>query len=307
MELQQLRYFMAVTKHRNFTRAAESCYVSQPALSIQIKKLEDELGGPLFHRQGRKIVLTDIGHRLSSRAESLLRQHQSTLDEIKDALSTGGACRFGAIMTIAPYLVPYMVSRIDDDERPAFHMEENFTESLLSKLLDGSLDFALMSSPVEEPRLLVKVIAKENFVLVMPSDHRLAQYVSVPFKEALSEPFMPLSPIHCAGRQVCDFYGDWKPEGKAVFESAQIETILKLVAEGQGVTLLPKMAALSTVNDGLCFREVSGAVLERDITLVQHPDRYLSESTRRMMQLVERHLNQLVGAHTADKNPVPVV
>jgi len=294
MELQQLRYFLAVSKHRNFTRAAEACHVSQPALSIQVKKLEDELGGPLFHRQARRIILTDIGHRLLGRAESLLREHQSTLDEIKDVLETGGVCRFGAILTIAPYLVPYMVGHTEGTAMPAFHMEENFTEVLLGKLLDGGLDFALMSSPVEEPRLLVKVIAKESFVLVMPKDHRLAQWERVPFKEALSEPFMPLSPIHCAGRQVCDFYGEWKPEGNAVFESAQIETILKLVEQGQGVTLLPKMAALSTVNEKLCYREVDGALLERDITMVQHPDRYLGESTRRMMRLVEEYACQLM-------------
>lgn len=295
MELQQLRYFSAVARLRNFTRAAEECRVSQPALSIQIKKLENELGGPLFHRQGRTIALTNVGERLEEKAESLLRLHRSTLDEMKDTVSAGGEAHFGATLTIAPYLIPYVVSHAKQDDIPPFSMHENFTESLLASILDGSLDFAIMSTPVEEPRLLVKVIASEPFVLVMPSDHKLARKRKVTAADVQKESFLPLSQIHCAGRQIREFYEGKMVRPKATFESAQIDTILKLINKRQGVSLLPKMAVLGSLDDSLCYREIAGEKLSREISMVQHPDRYLSHAVRKLMNLMESSLTEFVG------------
>lgn len=296
MELQQLRYFIAVTKHRNFSRAAEACNVSQPGLSIQIQKLEGEIGAPLFHRQGRTITLTSVGERLQEKAESLLRLHRSTLDELKDAVESGGEALFGATLTIAPYLIPYIVGHAKaDDDMPRFRMEENFTENLVEKLLEGRLDFALMSTPVDEPKLLVKVIAREPFVLVAPKTHRLAAHKKIELADIAREPFLPLSRIHCAGRQISDFYQSCSATPHSIFESAQIDTILKLVIQGQGITLLPKMAVLGSLHDSLCYRHIHGAKLEREISLVQHPDRYLSDSVRKLTQLIERYLNDFVG------------
>lgn len=295
MELQQLRYFRAVTKHRNFSRAAEECNVSQPALSIQIQKLEGEIGAPLFHRQGRKITLTSVGQRLEGRAESLLDLHQSTLDELKDAVHSGGEATFGAILTIAPYLVPYVVGHAKPADLPPFRMEENFTENLLAKLLEGRLDFALMSTPIDEPKLMVKVIAREPFVLVIPKKHRLAAFEDVSLVEIAKEPFLPLSRIHCAGLQISDFYESCSAMPNTVFASAQIDTILKLVEQGQGVTLLPKMAVIGSLDKSLCYRPIAGAGLEREISLVQHPDRYLSDSVRKLTKLIERYLNDFVA------------
>lgn len=287
-----MRYFASVARHRNFTRAAEECHVSQPALSIQIKKLEQELGGPLFHRQGRQIVLTNVGKRLESRAESLLLLHQSTLDELRDEVVSGGEAHFGATLTIAPYLIPYVVSHASEEDIPPFSMQENFTEGLLTSILEGTLDFALMSTPIEEPRLLLKVIAREPFVLVMPADHPLAKRRKVVTADVRKERFLPLSQIHCAGRQISAFYDAGK---KATFESAQIDTILKLVNKGQGVSLLPKMAVLGSLDETLCYREISDAKVERDISMVHHPDRYLSESVRKLMALIEHCINDFVS------------
>ncbi|MDQ8201861.1 LysR family transcriptional regulator [Pelagicoccus sp. SDUM812003] len=294
MELQQLRYFVAVSKHRNFTRAAEECRVSQPALSMQIQKLEGALGGPLFHRQGRKIVLTGLGERLLSKAENLLLLHQSAIDELRDEVVSGGVAQFGATLTIAPYLIPYVVSHADRDDIPPFRMEENFTEGLLDRILDGSLDFALMSTPVEIASLMVKVVAREPFVLVMPSDHRLSRKGKISMDDALKEPFLPLSQIHCAGRQISEFYSKRENQPRSQFESAQIDTILKLVGKGLGVTLLPKMAVLGSLDESLCYRYIHGVKLDREISMVHHPDRYLSDSARKMMTLIETCLNDFV-------------
>lgn len=268
--------------------------MSQPALSMQIKKLETELGGPLFHRQGRTIALTQVGQQLEGKAEAMLLLHQSTLDELKDAVTGGGEAHFGATLTIAPYLIPYVVSHTGKDEIPPFTMQENFTEGLLAGILDGSLDFAIMSTPVEVPQLLVKIIAREPFVLVMPSDHRLAKKRRISTADVIGEPFLPLSNIHCAGRQIRDFYRQSSVREKAVFESAQIDTILKLVGKGQGVSLLPKMAVVGSLDETLCFRTIEGANLAREISMVHHPDRYLSAAVRKLMLLIENCLNEFV-------------
>ncbi|MCH6255794.1 LysR family transcriptional regulator [Puniceicoccaceae bacterium K14] len=295
MELQQLRYFIAISKHRNFSRAAEECRVSQPGLSIQVQKLEKELGAPLFHRQGRTITLTSVGQRLLPKAESLLRLHSNTLDEIKDVVQSGGEALFGATLTIAPYLIPYVVSQARKADMPPFRMEENFTENLITKLFEGRLDFAIMSTPIEDPKLLVKVIAREPFVLVLPKSHALAKQQTVKLDDIGQEPFLPLSRIHCAGRQISEIYQACSSPQNAVFESVQIETILKLVEQGQGITLLPKMAVVHSLNDSLCFRSIEGEKVERKITLVQHPDRYLSESVRKMTELIQHYLNNFIN------------
>ncbi len=286
MELQQIRYFLAVAELRNFTRAAERCHVAQPSLSQQIKKLEGELGGPLFHRLGRKVVLTEQGQLLEPGARRILLEHDNAVDRLADSFSRGGTVSFGATLTIAPYLIPAMLEKIGPARAVELRIEENFTEKLLEKVRGGTLDFAIMSSPVDEPDLLVKVIGKESFVAVMPRGHRLMQKKAVTVSEILAEPFLELSHIHCAGQQINEICRLNAGTRNTVFLSAQIETIRRLVREKQGVTILPRMAVTKEDKE-LGVREIRGSKLEREITLVQHPDRYLTKSTRALIELLE--------------------
>lgn len=168
MEIQQIRYFLAVAELRNFTRAAERCHVAQPSLSQQIKKLEGELGGPLFHRMGRQILLTEQGKLLEAKAKQIMMAHENAIQEVSDSFSSGGHVNFGAIMTIAPYLIPSLLKAIPAEQHAALRIEENFTEALIEKVRRGRLDFAIMSSPVSEPDLMVRVLGRERFVAVMP-------------------------------------------------------------------------------------------------------------------------------------------
>jgi LysR family hydrogen peroxide-inducible transcriptional activator len=294
MEIQQIRYFLAVAELRNFTRAAERCHVAQPSLSQQIKKLEQELGGPLFHRMGRRILLTEQGELLESKARTILMEHQNAIEQVRDSFENSSKVSFGAIMTIAPYLVPALLHELKQDESAPLRIEENFTEALVEKIRRGRLDFAIMSTLPKEPDLMVQVLGHERFVAVMPKEHPLSDKPSVRLDELLHEPFLELSNIHCAGKQIHEICQLSSHKQNTVFLSSQIETIRRLVIEGKGVTILPQMSL--NAQDILSIKEIEGIHLEREITLVQHPDRYLSKSAQKLLDKLKTFTRQYLKA-----------
>ena len=288
MEIQQIRYFVKVAHEQNFTRAAEACRVAQPSLSQQIQKLEGELGGPLFHRLGRRIRLTDLGEALLPRAERLLQLHGETLREAKGLTVGGGRVRYGAILTMAPYLIHLVAGAATETGLKAeLEVHEDFTANLLHKLREGELDFAVMSTPVDEPGMLCRVVETEPFVAVLPQGHRLLEASVVPLGALLDEPFLPLSYIHCAGRQMSEACRIDGKRPRAVTRCTQIETILNLVEQGVGVTLLPQMALGRLHGKRLGFRHLEGGGPTREIALVQHQDRYINPACRAVIGLVE--------------------
>lgn len=288
MEMQQIRYFLAVADLRNFTRAAERCHVAQPSLSQQIKKLEQSLGGPLFHRMGRRVLLTEQGTLLEKKARRILLEHENAVQQVTDSFQGTHAISFGAIMSIAPYLIPELLAELGHADRAALLIEENFTEALIERVRQGLLDFAIMSSPIEASELLVQVLGREQFVAALPLSHPLYEVgQAVTLEQLLQEPFLELSQLHCAGRQIQEICQFASRERHTVFRSSQIETIRRLVAIGKGVTILPKMSLAG--DHGLGLMPLAGLELTREITLVQHQDRYVSKSARQLIT----HLKQV--------------
>jgi LysR family hydrogen peroxide-inducible transcriptional activator len=294
MEIHQIRYFVSVARERNFTRAAEACRVAQPSLSQQIQKLEQELGGPLFHRLGRRIRLTDLGEALLPRAERILQLHKETLHEANERSVGGGSVSFGAILTVAPYLLHLVTHRAHAEKvTPNLEAHEDFTENLLRKLHEGTLDFAIMSTPVDEPSMLCRVIATEPFVAVLPENHRLLREEQIDLSALLEEPFLPLSYIHCAGRQISEACLIDGKRPSANIQCTQIETILKMVELGSGVTMLPHMALERLKGKALDFRHLTGTAPKRDIALVHHQDRYLSPSAKKLIRIVDHAIREI--------------
>ncbi|MDQ8206432.1 LysR family transcriptional regulator [Coraliomargarita sp. SDUM461003] len=295
MEIQQIRYFLAVAELRNFTRAAERCHVAQPSLSQQIKKLEQELGGALFHRMGRRILLTEQGELLESKAKTILLEHENAIQQVSDSFQCSRTVTLGAIMTIAPYLVPALLHKLTESECSSLRIEENFTETLIEKVRRGRLDFAIMSSPLKEPDLLVQVLGHERFLAVMPKEHPLnLRPGKVTLDELVREPFLELNNIHCAGKQINEICRLSSGKRNTVFLSSQIETIRRLVLEGKGVTILPQMSLHG--HDDMGIKEIEGMTLEREITLVQHPDRYLSKSAQELKDKLKAFTQQYLQA-----------
>ena len=241
--MKHLRYFDALARHRHFGRAAEASAISQPALSLQVKELEDILGAPLVERGARQISLTTLGEEFALRARDVLR----AVDELGALAraSTGplsGRLRLGVIPTVAPYLLPRLMRELsgrfpDLDLRP----REAVTPKLLRDLGEGRLDLALLALPVSEPSLVEHALLDEEFLLVRSEAeaHR-----PVPALDALGDqPLLLLEEGHCFRDQaiaVCKLSPDLSGD---ILEGSSLATLVQMVGAGIGVTLIPEMAA----------------------------------------------------------------
>lgn len=247
MELQQLRYVLAVARTGNFSRAAEQCHVSQPSLSQQIQKLENELGEPLFDRLRQRARLTPVGEAFVRRAARIMEEVESAGREAREAreLSCGTVC-VGALPTIAPYLLPEAVGKfVKQFPGVQIVVQEDTTARMLVMLAAGEVDFAIVSLPITDARFEMETLFEEELLLAVPPRHRLARRPAVTLAELEGERFILMKEGHCLGDQVLDFCHrqDFRPSVSC--RSAQIETIQALVAAGLGISLVPRMACAS--------------------------------------------------------------
>lgn len=240
--MKQLRYFDALARHGHFGRAAESCAISQPALSVQIKELEDVLGATLVERGPRQIRLTGLGEEFAARAHAILR----SVDELGDlarasAGQMAGQLRIGFIPTVAPYLLPRFAAELarrypDLSLRP----REAITEKLLQELREGRLDTAIVALPVSEPSLEEMPLFDEEFVLVRGLDEAGDP---VPDPSALREMrLLLLEEGHCFRDQALSFCNMSSPLPRDLMEGSSLSTLVRMVEAGIGVTLIPEMA-----------------------------------------------------------------
>src|ERR1035437_1087019 len=199
MTLTELKYIVAVARHKHFGHAAESCYVAQPTLSVAIKKLEDELGVIIFERGGTEISTTPLGAQIVAQAERVLEQ-TAAIKEIakqnKDPLA--GPFRLGIIYTIAPYLLPTMVKAIIEQvPQMPLVLQENFTVRLLEMLRQGELDAAIMALPFADHGLMVQRLYDEPFVVALPKHHAWANRAGIDAQDLKSETMLLLGSGHC--------------------------------------------------------------------------------------------------------------
>jgi LysR family hydrogen peroxide-inducible transcriptional activator len=248
MTLTELKYIVAVARHKHFGHAAEACYVAQPTLSVAIKKLEDELGVVIFERGGTEISTTPLGAQIVAQAERVLEQ-TAAIKEIakqnKDPLA--GQFRLGIIYTIAPYLLPQLVKNmIDHVPQMPLILQENFTARLVELLRQGELDAAIMALPFPEHGLMVQALYDEPFVVALPKHHRWADRTTIDAVSLKSETMLLLGNGHCFRDQVlevCPEMSRFSTAGDGIartFEGSSLETIRHMVASGIGITVLPR-------------------------------------------------------------------
>ncbi len=279
MELHQLRYFVTVADQGNFTRAAEQCFVAQPSLSQQIIKLERELGQPLFDRLGRTVRLTDAGHMLYDRATSILAAVEDAKRNLTDAVEEGmGQINIGAIPTIAPYLLPPLLKRFARQfPHASVTVYENLTEVTIKDCLEGKLDVGIVALPIAEEQLSVEPLFSEELLLVTSANHTLATKNRVTMSDVSKEPFILLSETHCLGEQILSFCRQQSCLPVVSCHSAQLLTVQELVALGQGVSLIPKMAADVDPSKQRRYRSLSGKKPIRRIAMIWHKQRFESQ------------------------------
>lgn len=242
LTLRQLRYFEALTQHGHFGRAAEACSVTQPALSVQIKELEEALGVALFDRTGRQLRLTSFGETFARRARQVLR----SVDELGDLARASrdgfsGRLRLGVIPTIAPYLLPQVVSQISSDYPDLdLSIRETQTQNLIRELHSGQLDTAIVALPVSEPDFMETPLFEEEFVLVR---HKSDAHSPVPSPAMLREmQLLLLEEGHCFRDQALSFCNMSQKAPRELLDGSTLTTLVQMVGAGIGVTLIPDMA-----------------------------------------------------------------
>jgi len=251
MTLTELRYIVALASERHFGRAAEKSFVSQPTLSVAIKKLEDELGVTIFERQTSDITVTPIGERIVEQAQRVLEEC-AAIKEIaangKDQLAS--PLRLGVIYTIGPYLLPQLIPIVHKRApRMPLLLQENYTVKLGSLLRNGDIDVAILSLPYEDTGIATQPVYDEPFRVVMPAAHAWAKKTSINAAQLCNEKLLLLGAGNCFRDQVLQTCAGTKGSGSSnmqqALEGSSLETIRQMVASGVGITVLPSSAAES--------------------------------------------------------------
>jgi LysR family transcriptional regulator, hydrogen peroxide-inducible genes activator len=288
MEMQQLRYVVAVARTGNFSRAAEQCHVAQPSLSQQIQKLEDELGERLFDRLKREAKPTSHGEVFLRRAVKILEEVDAAKREAKDASELlHGTVTMGVLPTIAPYLLPDLLAGFTE-KYPGVEIvvQEDTTAHLLKLLLACEIDFALASQPVQDARLEVRELFTEELLLALPPGHPLTRKRRVNASDLERERLIVMKEGHCLGQQVLNFCDRRDLRPNISFRSAQLETIQALVSAGVGLSLIPAMAANGGRGDRLAYRSLQAPKPERKIVAVWPRQRPPGRAAGEFLKLV---------------------
>ena len=250
MTLTELKYIVAVARERHFGKAAEACYVSQPTLSVAVKKLEEELDIKLFERSANEVTVTSLGEEIVRQAQSVLEQ-AAAIKEIakrgKDPL--GGALTLGIIYTIGPYLLPDLVRQmIARTPQMPLMLQENFTVKLLEMLRTGEIDCAILAEPFPDAGLAIAQLYDEPFMAAVPVNHLLAKQSTVTSDQLKNETMLLLGSGHCFRDhvlEVCPEFARFSSNAEGIrrsFEGSSLETIKHMVAAGMGVTLVPRLS-----------------------------------------------------------------
>jgi len=278
MTLNELRYAVAVARERHFGRAADTCFVSQPTLSVAIRKLEEELGVTLFERGPGEVTVTAVGHQIIEQAQRVLEEAEGVrrlARHGRDPLS--GALRLGVIYTIGPYLLPHLIPlAMERAPDMPLMIEENFTAVLAERLKRGDLDLIIISLPFDEPGILTRPLYDEPFVVLLPTSHALRTRDSLSVTDLVGEDVLLLGPGHCFRDQVlraCPGCLETNTAGGALqrrMEGGSLETIRCMVASGVGITVLPCTATSEDpffARNILCVRPFIGESPSRRVAL----------------------------------------
>lgn len=244
MNIRDLKYIIAVAENENFAKAANQVFVSQPALSMQIKKLEDELEVKIFERDKKRFLITEAGREIIKKSREALHK----IDEIKEIAKNfhdpfGGTLKIGAFPTLASYFFPDLVKKISKKfPKLKLFLTEEKTEELLKKLQNGEIDIALLAMPIAEPDLLGEKIFTEKFLLAMPQNHQLAKKKKIQASDLKGQNLMLLEDGHCLRNQAleaCSMLGAFEAQD---FRATSLETLRQMVLAGSGITFMPEIA-----------------------------------------------------------------
>jgi len=286
MEIHQLRYFVAVADEGSFSRAAAKVRVAQPSLSQQIRKLEAEVGQPLFDRLPRSVVLTEAGRCLIDYARQILASigdARRSIDELKDEVS--GRLAVGAIPTIAPYILPELVGKFQK-HYPEVSLEivEDVTDGITRRVEAGELDVALASTSQQSPTLRRESVGNEPLLALVPEGHPLAKKTLVELDDLKSQRFLLLHEMHCLSQQVHHLLESRRLRPEIALAGSQLGTIANMVAAEIGVSIVPQMMVKHRATSGCVSLPFAPPVPERELNLLYNPLRFQSKAAAAFRQ-----------------------
>lgn len=289
LTFKQLRYFEALARHGHFGRAADACAISQPALSMQIKELEGELGAALFERGARQVRLTGFGEAFALRVRDILR----SVDELQDLARVSqdglvGRLRIGVIPTVAPYLLPAIIGDLTRTYAGLdLHVRETVTGKLIGELAEGRIDAAIVALPVSEPSLSEVALFAEDFVLVRPGED---EGKPVPNGETLSKMrLLLLEEGHCFRDQALSFCNRHSALPRELLDGSSLSTLVQMVSAGIGVTLIPEMAvAVETRSASVSVTRFENPKPSRTIGMIWRKTSPLASQLLQISEVVRR-------------------
>ncbi|HLS84279.1 MAG TPA: DNA-binding transcriptional regulator OxyR [Arenimonas sp.] len=300
MNLRDLRYLVALSELRHFGRAAEACHVSQPTLSTQIRKLEDELGVALVERAPRQVMLTRAGEDIAGRARRVLAEVEQMRETARRAADPeAGTIRLGIFPTLGPYLLPHVVPRVRARfPRLELLLVEEKTETILHMLREGKLDAGILALPLHEDWLETEFLFEEPFMLAVPEGHPLTAHRSLRMDELGQQHLLLLEEGHCLRDQaleVCSLAGAGEKEG---FRATSLETLRQMVAAGVGVTLLPMLAVKPPVpaSENIRLLPFRNPAPSRKLALVWRRSSAMAEFLHTLAALIRELPEELLTA-----------
>jgi len=280
MELHQLRYFCAVAEAGSFSRAAEQSHVSQPSLSQQIMKLEDELGARLFDRLGRSVRLTETGQTFLPRARAVLRELEAARGDVAEQKdSVGGTVAIGVIPTVAPYFLPERLTWFSRKfPQVRLTVVEEITPVLLDQVRASRVDLAILALPIRGHEFEAFPLLSERFFAALPADHKFAKRRSLSLKDLRADPFLLLRDGHCFRDNAVAACDRVRVHPQIIFESGQFSSLLSMVGAGMGVSIVPQMAIekksrcrFVRIEDAAAARTIGAVVLRgRSLSRAHH-------------------------------------
>ena len=302
MNLRDLRYLVALAEHKHFGRAAEASFVSQPTLSTQIKKLEEELGVALVERTPRKVLLTEVGREIVQRARDVLNE----VDQIKAIARRtldpeSGTVRLGIFPTLGPYLLPHVVPKIRERfPRLELLLVEEKTEVVLRMLREGRLDAGVLALPIHDDQLHAEFLFEEPFLLAVPENHELSKRKALKLDDLSDQSLLLLDDGHCLRDQaleVCHLSGASEKTG---FRATSLETLRQMVAANVGITLLPMLAVQPPVahSENVYLLPFRGEAPSRRIAMIWRKSSAMTGFLKKVAATLRELPPKLLDTHT---------
>jgi LysR family hydrogen peroxide-inducible transcriptional activator len=291
MELHQLRYAVAIADTGNFTRAAERCNVTQPSLSQQIINLEREVGHKLFHRLGRRAVLTEAGTVFLERARHIVFEVENAAKELSDHPALDRKISVGAIQTIAPYLLLPLIEKCRRDlPNLQINLVEGFIRDLVAGVVEGELDMAILTLPIKDPRVSIEPLMTEPLLLVVGKNHPFSTRKEISLNDLADETFVTMGESSTLAAQIRTFFGGHNFEPKVGYRCAQVATLKTLVGMGLAISILPRLDREPKDRDSLTYLRLTGAAPTREVVVVRHLQRYQSRGAEQFLRLLREHV-----------------